>query len=257
MLKEILTLLSRQITSNLLPMTSMGKFPQMRMLLVLYIIVNKYEECEVTYPTITNQIMSQLYGHNMEMKRFCLNLLIYMNQIQNDSTPKHALFQMEELQIPPEIISLVDCFERHSIKKILTHIHPYLKCFLTEEIKFQHYIKKEDQVLLFLLLNYYPCVIKYLNLSKQETLNMLINFCNCDNEELISAVVSCISTFLLQLDYNVLSYSQLIQVLVESASPAASDYRRLAVCDFLSKNYILYCNEDPILSGKLYFNSLM
>ncbi|KAJ8945809.1 hypothetical protein NQ314_009031 [Rhamnusium bicolor] len=249
MLKNILSLLSRQIASNLLPLTSMSIFPQMRMLLVFYIIVNKFEETEATYPAITNQIMSHLYGHDIEMKRFCLNLLIYLNQLQNDANFKHALFQSDEMCIPYHIITLVDSFDKSSITKILTHIHPYLKCFLTEEIKFQHYIKQEDQVLLFLLVNYYPCVIKYLNLSKQETLNMLINFCNCDNEELISAVVSCISTFLLQLDYNVLRYDKLIQVLVESASPAASDYRRLAVCDFLSKNYILYCNEDPILVG--------
>ncbi|KAJ8917148.1 hypothetical protein NQ315_012640 [Exocentrus adspersus] len=249
MLRHIMLLLSRQMTSSLLPVTSMGKYPQTRMMLVLFIAVNKFEENESTYPTVTNQIMSHLYGRDVEMKRFCLNLLIYMNQALNDSSPKHALYQLEELQVPEEVLTIVNAFDKQSIKKVLTHIHPYLKCFLTEEIKFQHYIKKEDQVLLFLLLNYYPCVIKYLNLSKQETLTMLLKFCDCDNEELISAVVSCIGTFLLQLDYSVLSYSRLVQVLMESASPAASAYRRLAVCQFLSRNYILYCNEEPILNG--------
>ncbi|KAJ8976953.1 hypothetical protein NQ317_010150 [Molorchus minor] len=218
-IKEILMLLSKQITFNVLPITSMSKFPQDRLLLFLYIAVTKLDECDATYPTITNQIMSLLYGHDVEMKRFCLYLLIYLNQLQHDTGSKHALFIMEEMQIPPQIVNAVDNFEKNAIRKILTHIHPYLKCFLTEEIRFQHYIKKEDQVLLFLLVNYYPCVIKYLNLSKQETLNMLINFCHCDNEELISAV------------------------------PAASEFRRLTVCDFLSKNYILYCNEEPILVG--------
>ncbi|KAG5896481.1 hypothetical protein JTB14_005862 [Gonioctena quinquepunctata] len=258
MLKTIVKILSRQIASNQVPITSMSKFPQRRMLLLLYIVVNKFEESDLTYPTVTNQLICQLYGQDPEVKRFCLNLLIYLNQVQNEFT--HSLYQTEELQIPQEITSLVNSFDKSAVTKILTHIHQYLKCFLTEELKYQHYIKEEDQVLLYLLVNYYPCVIKYLNLSKQETLNSLINVCCCDNEELISAVVSCISTFLLQLDYSVLRYDRLIQVLVESASPAASDYRRLAVCDFLSKNYILYCNEDPILVGdelQMVFNIVM
>ncbi|CAG9815559.1 unnamed protein product [Phaedon cochleariae] len=247
MLKTILNVISNQMSSNQVPVTAMSKFCQTRILLLLYIVINKFEESDLTYPTVTNLIISQLYGPNMETKRFCLNLLIYFNQIQNDY--KHALYQTEEMQIPPEIVILSDCFEKSSILKILTHLHQNLKCFLMQELKYQRHIKKEDQVLLFLLVNYYPCVIKYFNLSKQETLNTLLHYCDCDNEELISAVLSCISTFLLQLDYNVLQYNRLIHVLAESASPAASNYRRLAVCDFLSKNYILYCNEDPILLG--------
>ncbi|KAJ8947048.1 hypothetical protein NQ318_019941 [Aromia moschata] len=246
MLKGILTLLSRQIASNLLPVTAVSRFPQTRLLLVLYIAVNKFEECDATYPTITNQIMSFLYGHDSEMKRFCLYLLIAMNHTQNDAATKHPLFVTEEMQIPQQIQALMDTFDKGSVTRI-PYAHP--PCFLTEELKFQHYIKREDQVLFFLLVIYYPCVIKYLNLSKQETLNLLIKYCDCDNEELISAVVGCISTFLLQLDYNVLRYDKLVPVLAESASPAASEYRRLAVCDFLVKNYILYCNEERILSA--------
>lgn len=73
-----------------------------------------------------------------------------------------------------------------------------------EELKIQHYIREEDRVLLFLLLDYYPCAIKFLRLSKQETLNTLLGYCDCDNEELISAVISCISTFLTEVDYNLL-----------------------------------------------------
>lgn len=34
-----------------------------------------------------------------------------------------------------------------------------------------------------------------------------------------------------------------------SASPAAALHRRLTVCDFLCKNYALYCNEEPVLKG--------
>ncbi|XP_023011741.2 thyroid adenoma-associated protein homolog [Leptinotarsa decemlineata] len=258
MLKTIVQILSRQITSNQVALTAKSKYPQRRLELLLYIIVNKFEETDLTYPTVTNQLICQLYGHNFEMKRFCLQLLIYLNQIQHDF--KHALYETEEFQMPQEIVTLVNSFEKPLVTKMLTSMHQYLKGFLTEEVKYPHYIKSEDRVLLFLLVNYYPCVIKYLNLSKQETLNSLITFCNCDNEELISAVVSCISTFLLQLDYSVLRYDQLLKVLVESASPAASDFRRLAVCDFLWKNYILYCNEDPILVGdelQMVFNIVM
>ncbi|XP_050508206.1 thyroid adenoma-associated protein homolog isoform X1 [Diabrotica virgifera virgifera] len=246
MLRNLVKILSRQITSNIEPVTSLSKYCQVRLSLLFYIVINKFEETDLTYSTVTNQIICQLYGHDLEMRKFCLNLLIYLNQVHTGY--KHSLYQTEEIQIPPEVRFLGNTFDRKSIAKILTSTHQYLKKFLVEEIKHHQYVREEDQVLLFLLLNYYPCAIKCLNTNKQETLDMLLELCSCDNtEDVISAVISCISTFLLHLDYNVLKYEVLVAVLADSASPAASDFRRLAVCDFLAKNYILYCNEDSIL----------
>ncbi|XP_057665069.1 thyroid adenoma-associated protein homolog isoform X1 [Diorhabda carinulata] len=247
MLKNIVRILSKQITSKVVPITAKGRYYQRRMSLLLYIVINKFEETSLTYSTAINQILCQIYGRDLVMKIYSLNLFIYLNQLQSGF--KHALYQTDELQIPKEIIELCDSFGRPAVIKLLTQSHQYVKYFLKEEIKHQHYVRDEEKVLLFLLLNYYPCVIRRLHLSNQETLNMFTRLCNTDNEELVSAVITCMSTLLLHLDYRVLKYESLMQVLIESASPAASDYRRLAVCDFLSKNYILYCNEDNILDG--------
>lgn len=53
----------------------------------------------------------------------------------------------------------------------------------------------------------------------------------------------------MEVDYNLLKYDKLLKVLSDSASPAAAIHRRLAVCDFLCKNYALYCSEEPVLKG--------
>ncbi|CAG9766886.1 unnamed protein product [Ceutorhynchus assimilis] len=276
-LKTILLNLSKNVKKPTAPLTWKGNFILTRTILAYFIIVNKLEETDSTYSTITNEIMSILYGPQTIMKKFCLELLICLNQalfmynkldnvlvgsavgrFSTDRTNlppleasehRHPLFITGDMEINKSIIDLVTSFPKLSVENILKHIHLYLKGFLMEELKIQHYIREEDRVLLFLLLDYYPCAIKFLRLSKQESLNTLLSYCDCDNEELISAVISCISTFLSEVDYNLLKYDKLLEILSKSASPAAPLHLRLAVCDFLCQNYALYCNEDPGLKG--------
>ncbi|XP_030763962.1 thyroid adenoma-associated protein homolog isoform X2 [Sitophilus oryzae] len=262
LLKNILLHLSKQGKTSDVPLTWQENFLSTRTVLAYYIINNKFEETETTYSTVTNEIMSYMYGHENSMKRFFLELLIKLNQIhlyhnQSDNAiinseaeiDNHPLFYTGDVEIRPSITTLVTSFSRTSVENILKHIHPYLKTFLIEELKIQHNICSEDRVLFFLLLDFYPCAIKFLRLSKQETLNALLSYCDCDNEELISAVISCISTFLMEVDYTLLKYDKLLEVLAKSASPAAAVHRRLTVCDFLCKNSALYCNEEPVLKG--------
>lgn len=277
-LKTILLHLSKFVKKLGVPYTWQGNFALSRTILAYFIIIHKLEETDATYSTITNEVMSYLYGPENLMKKYYLQLLISLNQMHifynkmdnavfgstmarlNLATDRgdvpsvepienHPLFYTGDVEIHPDINDLVTSFNRSSVEKVLRHIHPYLKGFLMEELKIQHYISKDDKILLFLLLDFYPCAIKFLRLSKQETLNTLLNYCDCDNEELISAVIGCISTFLMEVDYNLLKYDKLLKVLSQSASPAAALHRRLAVCDFLCKNYSLYCNEEPVLKG--------
>lgn len=239
MLKKAVIVSSQQLHLGVLPL-----------MLILYILVNKFEENQLTYTTISFYLMNQLTNQNSQMKRIWLNFLIYMHHTKNES-PKHPLFLLEERQIPSNVIMLVDAFEEVRIGKILKNIHEQVKDFLVKKINYQKFDNKEDAILLFLLMNYYPCVMKALNKNRQETLDMLINICSNDDEELISAAVSCISTFLQLSDNGVLKYRGILKILMESASPAAREYRRLAVCKFLVENYKLYGCQDSALTGKL------
>ncbi|VEN58737.1 unnamed protein product [Callosobruchus maculatus] len=244
MLKAIASLLSRQITSKLLPLTSLAKFSQTRFLLLLYIVVNKFEHTDITFSTIKDQIMEQLYGQDSKMKRFCLNLLIYLNQRRNGCASKHALYLLGDMEIPQEIVTVIDTIDKEAVNTLLAKILQDLSCFFRDELKGLHYIQKQDRIFFFLLLDYYPCVLKYLNLSKQETFNTLIDFSETDDEDVISAVVSCLSSFLLQVDYKDLKFDRMMKVLMESASPAASECRRYAVSDLLVKNYNLLFSKN-------------
>ncbi|KAL1490921.1 hypothetical protein ABEB36_011593 [Hypothenemus hampei] len=278
-LNEILLQLSKHVKASVFPYTWQGNFAQTRTVLAYYIILNKLAETDVTYATVTNEVMSVLYGPNTIMKNFHLQFLISLNTMQeffqnvdnflptmtrllsltdrSDTPPEEASFEKPvliktgDVEILGEIHSLTNSFSRSSVDKLLRHLHPYLKTFLLGELRMAHYIRDEDRVLLFVLLNYYPCVLKVLTLSKQETLNTLLSYCDCDNEELISAVISCLSTYLAQTDYSLLRYDELIKVLSRSASPAVAMHRRLSVCKFLCNNYVLYCDEEqPILNDQ-------
>nr|CAI5832494.1 unnamed protein product [Callosobruchus analis] len=218
-LKVIATQLSRQIASKLLPLTSIAKFSQTRFLLLLYIVLNKFEHVDITFSTIIDQIMQQLHGRDTIMKRFCLNLLIYLNHRKNGCAPRHALYLLGKIEVPQEIVTVIDTIDKETLNTL------WGTC-----------LERQDNTLLFLLLDYYPHVLKFLNLSSQETFNALLDLCETDNEDVISAVVSCIGTFLLQVQYKELKFDRMMKVLEESASPAASECRRYVVTDLLLKN---------------------
>ncbi|XP_048524151.1 uncharacterized protein LOC109543125 isoform X1 [Dendroctonus ponderosae] len=279
-LKQILLYLSKTMTNQprvASPFTSQENFGRTRLLLAYLIMINKVEETDSTYSTIAIEIMAILYAPHCRLKETCLQFLICLNQVYEYNNemdmsicalpwPRyshlklgeehkpdiegHPLFRMGYVQIDSEIRKLVYSFRHSSIKKLLKYTHSYVKSFLAQELKRPHYIREDDRVLLFLLAAYYPCAIKMLKLNRQETLNTLVNFCNCDNEEMISAVISCISSYLSELDYILYyGYDELLKVLTNSASPAAAVHRRLAVCEFLCDNYFLYCNRDAILKS--------
>lgn len=75
---------------------------------------------------------------------------------------QHPLFTTGDIELNRDIVTLVASFSRSSVENNLKEIHPYLKTFLIEQLKTLHFIHNEDMVLLFLLLNYYPCAIKCL-----------------------------------------------------------------------------------------------
>lgn len=249
MLKKIIITLSRQINSDTVPLTSKSNYYQNRSILIFYILINKFEESDLIYSTFSKHLLNQLRGNDAEMRRMCLNLIIYLHQTQNRHY-KHPLFKVGELEIPQKIISLVQTFEEKCINKILIHVHGPVKDFLIDELKHAENRKKEDTLLLFLTIYYYPCVFKNLNPLNPSNYNLLINMCNCDNEEIISAVISCISTYLQSVNGEDLKYYELVNILMESASPSVKEYRRLAVCDFFASNYNLFGYPDSRFTGK-------
>nr|CAH7713689.1 unnamed protein product [Callosobruchus chinensis] len=248
-LKAVASLLSMQMTLKQLPLTSIAKFSQTRFLLLLYIVLNKFEHTDITFTTIKHQIMQQLRGQDPIMKRFCLNLLIYMNDRKTAGRLRHALYLLGDMEIPQEIIAVIDTIEEDTLITLLSKMLSDLCSFFSDEFGRKQHIQKQDQILFFLLLNYYTYVLKYLSLSKQGVFNILLVYCETDDEEVISAVVSCLSLFLLQVDHNDLNLERMMKVLTESASPAARECRRYAVSDLLVKNYNMLFGAKRKLFG--------
>lgn len=240
-------------------LTCRSTFKWSRLKLLLFIIINKFEHVDITYDALANEIIHYLYGNDFEAKRYCLLFLIYLNQIYNDFQYKEQpLFTAGELEMPTTIKELVDSFDVKSQKELLTYSHPYLIYFLSGELKFKRdncsmSTTTEYFVLIFLLLMYYPCIIVNI-FGYQNALDVILSFGDCDNnEELISAILSCINTLLLKLPYEILltlNYRKLIDVMMASASPAAADYRRLTVCHLLVSVKCLFYGK-PILKSNI------
>ncbi|CAH1983277.1 unnamed protein product [Acanthoscelides obtectus] len=248
-LKNLTLVLSRQIASNTMPLTCIEKFSQTRFLLLYYITLNKFQHMRITFATISSQIMCHLYGQDPNMKRFCLNILIHLNQRRKGCESVQALYRLRDIEIPKEIITVMDTMDKDSILRVLKHIHQYVSVFLRSELRHRHYIQKQDELLFFLLLMYYPCALRSFNQQKQKSLDELLNFCQAKDEDVISAAVTCISVFLTEVKYQGLQFNKLMDVLVESASPAASESRRYAVTDLLVVNYKLMFSKSQQLDG--------
>ncbi|CAG9856965.1 unnamed protein product [Phyllotreta striolata] len=245
-LKTVMRILSKQTASCQAPTTSKSRLAPVRMSLILFIILHKFEETELTYRTVTDQLTHQLHRGDIHAKTYCLNLLVYLNR--RHCGLEHPLYKTDDLRTPSDVRSLVDALSKSTIAKLLTNSHEAVKRFLAEELKTGRCVRVEDRAAFYVLFIYYPCVTKRLNANKQETLRALLGACDGRDEEAACSVVCCASAFLLQVDYRVLKYDELIGALMESSSPAASEARRLAVCELLTKNYVLYCNEDRILN---------
>lgn len=185
------------------------------------------------------------------VKKFYLNLVNYLNS-ERPEYHTHALYVTEDLEISEkEHRVVVQALDNVAKESLLKYIHYNLRTTILEN-KESFFEDLDCRLPAFLVLRYYPCIIKNLQPFNQSTLEYLLKFCNCDNEELASAVISCISVFFKNLSVNALrrlKYENFIQILMELASPESSVHCRLATCDFLLENKTLFCSRDTGFSG--------
>jgi hypothetical protein len=77
------------------------------------------------------------------------------------------------------------------------------------------------------------------------------------DEEIISGVIACLRTFISTLTFDEkkeLVYSDMIRLLMESAAPAAADFRRLTVAQFLISTQDLF--KDKVFTEYDRYNVL-
>lgn len=218
--------------------------------LKLYMIgtVLDYRNLLVMYAA--QDIISKLIDGITGVKKFYLNLVNYLNS-ERPEYQKHALYVTEDLEISEKEHRVVRSLDNDVKQSLLKYVHYNLRTTILENK--ERFFEDLDCCLpAFLVLRYYPCIIRNLQPCIQSTLDYLLKFCNCDNEELASAVISCISIFFKNLNVNglrLLKYNNFIQILMELASPASSVHCRLATCDFFLENKTLFCSRDTGFSG--------
>ncbi|RZC36295.1 DUF2428 domain containing protein [Asbolus verrucosus] len=245
LLKEVVRLLSMQKFDDNHITTSRTAYAWSSFQLLLFIVLNKFEHVPATYPIIVSSIVKSLYGSDIEMKKKSLHFLIYLNQLYSDDQYKeHPLITAGEVEICPLIKALVHSFDFKSKKELLTYMHPFLTPFFYAELR---NIDREDDdffVLIFLLLRFYPCFFVGLQTQrKQAVIEWFLTMASMHNEEVISGIITCMKTFILTLDddkLKQLKYSEMIQLLMESSSPGAADFRRLSVAQFLVSAQVLF-----------------
>lgn len=100
-LKTLLAILTKPTDNgkNHIPLTWQENYVATKTILAYYIIIYKFEETDTTYSTITNEIISYLYGPHYQMKRFFLEFLICLNQ-------KHLSYNRRD-QTMVNIVSII------------------------------------------------------------------------------------------------------------------------------------------------------
>lgn len=219
--------------------------------LKLYLIgtVLEYRNLLVIYAA--DEIVLNLSDEDDSIRKFYLNIINYLN-FTRPSYRQHSLYVTEDLEISEKEYRIVQALDPEFKKLLLKHLHVNIKvAFITNMCDL--FASAECCLPAFMVLRYYPCILNALQPSGQLILNYLVKLCDCDNEELISAVISCISTFVSNLDANflrLLNFNGVINVLIESVSPAVAVHRRLAICDFLMSVRELFCTRETCLTGE-------
>lgn len=194
-----------------------------------------------------------LNGKDNKMKCFTLNFLIYANMKFYHHIPPHPILETEEIEIPENVTSIINALERKNIGLLLRSCHDCILNFYKHQAWMFKFTNNYTDILLFLLLCFYPCILKNLNQDTQKTLDLFVDICKDADKDLACVVISCVTTLLSSIndkDVADLNFKGLMEILMELASPAAPDYGRLVVGNFFAKmNTLILDKEAPILQG--------
>lgn len=214
--------------------------------LKMYLLATVVEYHNLLALYTADDILLNLFKASMTVRAFYLKLIVYLN-FERPNYSKHCLYVSEDLDISKKEYSVVLAFKKEFRKQLRKHLHINLKdVFMAELVNFLN--NSECRLPALLVLRYYPCIM-----NAVFPINCLLRLTNCDSEECVSAVISCVSSFLRKLKVETLkelNYDMLIECLKDSCSPTAAVHRRLAVCDFLLDNKIMFCTREVSLSSK-------
>lgn len=198
-----------------------------------------------------DEIVLNLSDEDDSIRKFYLNIINYLN-FDRRSYRQHSLYATEHLEISEKEYRIVQALDTQFKKLLLKQIHVSIKvAFMTHMCDLLN--SAECRLPALLVLRYYPCILNDLQRSNQHILNYLLSFCACDNEEVITAVISCLSEFFKRLSANslkLLDFSGLMYVIMDSASPAAAVHRRLAICHLFLDIKSLLCTRGACFTGK-------
>ncbi|XP_044756832.1 thyroid adenoma-associated protein homolog [Coccinella septempunctata] len=247
-LRKILTSISRLMEEQHLNLTGRLNFESAMVNLTITILLVRLEHVDTTFQAINFDFENYLtVNDGMIMKNYCLHFVLSLNISYNEcGLPEPPLYIFDELTPTDSIKNVIVNFSNATKCEFLTNIHKFMVGFLRRELRRMQTTAKVDEcfILVLLLLPYYSCLLETLNGGdRQRTLDMLMNFCSCDREEVMSAVVSCASVLLTTVKMDklkTLDYRRLVRLLRRSAAPEAAIYRRLAAVQFLLKCKFLY-----------------
>lgn len=219
--------------------------------LKLYLTATVLEHRDLFVTYAADEILLNLSEQNNSIRKFYLNIIHYLNCTRS-SYVQHSLYVTEDLEISEKEHKIVEALEPHYRKILLKHIHVNIRMAYIGNMH-DFFNSAECRLPAFMVLRHYPCILNDIQPSELYVLNYLVNYCNCDNEELTSAVISCISVFLKKLDSEsrqLYDYTGLMHVLIASASPAAAVHRRLATCDFILDHASLIFTRETCFTGE-------
>lgn len=260
-LRKILTSISRLMEEQHLNLTGRSNFESAMVNLTITILLVRLEHVDTTFQAINFDFENYLTVNNSKiMKNYCLHFVLSLNISYNEcGLPEPPLYVFDELTPMESIKNVIVNFSTTTKCEFLTNIHKFMVGFLQKELEKMQTTAKVDEsfILILLLLPYYSCLLETLHSGdKQKTLDMLMNFCSCDREEVMSAVLTCAGVLLAteKVDnLKNLDYRRLVRLLRRSAAPEAAIYRRLSVVQFLVKCKFLFYHGMVHLKSKWIF----
>lgn len=218
----------------------------------MHIVSNLYHcDSYVKSLYIKELILSGLYSVNEEINIYCLNYINYLYFHRLKQT-KHSLYITGQLQVSEREYKAVASLDTTAKEYVIKGVHKDLERKLLPI--FCHLSTKSKECCLcgFLILQHYSSVLNEFKPHKQELLDFLMNWCECD-DEIFCASINVISIFLNSLsdnDIRQLNCSVLLKVIIDASSPTSTLHERISAAQFLVANRRLLCEPNLFLNGK-------
>lgn len=222
-------------------------------LLLLFQIVNVLcETSEYLKSLFVKEFASLcIESEDIEVSEFVLDLVHCLN-VEHPYYVKSSLYILDMLEFPESVNSVVQKMDLNTRINTAKSLHGLIDYKIISMFNIFLTRTKCSPIKLFVVFQHFVCLLPYVKLNIQDTLDYFLKWCADNDDMIVAAALGCISMILYHsMDYELksLDLREFIKTVIEYAAPTATLHERLAVCQLLVHNKKMFCELHDYVKG--------